>query len=492
METLLASRIQLTPRPLRQRTPVLEYGMLGHCPGVARPERLLSLTAATEAMAAAGFGKRLAQLRAGTGDLEHLPIPLQSGAEFHDIFPQAASARTRYGSVLAGARAWLAGAVDDFFANGGSRLWVVVVPESGGQQAFLPSPSTQLHDVDTLRGLATLLVIPQLGAIALPDLERLQVPSQLPDIPESEATASTPGFLPCSTPPPAVPPSPVNLPESAPTALSPGELLRGLLPWLSRYRPDLQCLLTLPLQYDTQRQIPAADEAALETIRRIRDAADGHKLRQVQFLFPYLRGPGSRLRTACGAIAGLQSATAQNEGPWRSVASRTIVTRDLPFPALPIARQVQLRDDPGVSVLIRRPRGTMLDDERLSVPALPPEDYVRHKSPEQFEAFRSAEIMRFMGYLRRQLQLLGDRLVFNLDFRDPRPRLLLERFLRQLYQQGALRGQLPEQAFQVRQLSSQEGTALFEIMIAPALPIDRLRLTFTNRHGEWQGAVGHE
>jgi hypothetical protein len=269
-------------------------------------------------------------------------------------------------------------------------------------------------------------------------------------------------------------------------------LLRGILPWLTRYRPDLQCLLTLPLQYDNQRQMPAADAAALESIGQIRDSGDGHKLRQVQFLFPYLRGPGSRLRSAVGAIAGLQSAVAQSEGPWQSAAGRNLITRDLPFPALSIANQVQLRNDPGISVLIHRPRGTMLDDERLVVPALPPEDYVQHTAPETFDAFRSAEIMRFMGHLRRQLQILGDRLVFNLDFRDPRPRILLEGFLRQLYQQGALRGQLPEQAFQVRQFSTEEGTTLFEIMIAPALPVDRLRLTFTNRHGEWQGALGHE
>lgn len=134
----------------------------------------------------------------------------------------------------------------------------------------------------------------------------------------------------------------------------------------------------------------------------------------------------------------------------------------------------------------------MLDDERLVVPALHPDDYAHSRLHSRFDAFRSAEVMRFLGYLRRQLQQLGERLVFKTDYRDPTPRLALENFLGQLHRLGALRGKLPEDAFRVKQLQVQEGAAVFEIMLAPALPIDHIRLTFTNRHGEWQGELQDE
>jgi hypothetical protein len=134
----------------------------------------------------------------------------------------------------------------------------------------------------------------------------------------------------------------------------------------------------------------------------------------------------------------------------------------------------------------------MLDDERLVVPALPPEDHDRARQQERFDAFRSAELMRFLGYLRRQLQRLGESLVFKADPRDPTPRLVLEDFLRQLHRQGALRGSLPEDAFKITPLRVGEDALVFEVMLAPAMPIDRIRLTFTNRHGEWQGAVHDE
>ena len=89
--------------------------------------------------------------------------------------------------------------------------------------------------------------------------------------------------------------------------------------------------------------------------------------------------------------------------------------------------------------------------------------------------------MRLLGYLRRQLGTLGEQLIFNLDYRDPRPRLLLERFFRQLQQRGALRGATAQEAFRIEESRTQEGVMIFEIMIAPAFPIDRIRLTFTNR-----------
>ena len=75
--------------------------------------------------------------------------------------------------------------------------------------------------------------------------------------------------------------------------------------------------------------------------------------------------------------------------------------------------------------------------------------------------------------------------MFNVDVADPRPELALDAFFRGLHQAGALRGDLPEDAFRIERRFPQEGAVSFDIEIAPAFPIDRLRLTFANRNGTW-------
>ncbi len=125
----------------------------------------------------------------------------------------------------------------------------------------------------------------------------------------------------------------------------------------------------------------------------------------------------------------------------------------------------------------------MLDDERLCASVLPATDL--HGGAD--EAWRSAEVMRFMGWLRRELQALGERLVLDADPRDPRPGLLLRRFLNGLYQAGALRGKRPEDAYRLTQGQDGEATLIFEIEIAPAFALDRIRLTFL--HDRHSGAV---
>ena len=84
---------------------------------------------------------------------------------------------------------------------------------------------------------------------------------------------------------------------------------------------------------------------------------------------------------------------------------------------------------------------------------------------------------------------LGEQLVFNADVNDPRPRLLLEQFFRRLYNQGALRGRVPEEGYRITQSQPQDGAIQFDIQIAPAFPIDRLFLTFVNLDGEWRAEL---
>ncbi|OZG70302.1 hypothetical protein BTA51_26645 [Hahella sp. CCB-MM4] len=496
MQELLAARVTLTPQALQPRPAALEVAMLGHCPGRVRLERLLAMPQVLAEMRASGYASHVDQLQAGTADtflqsLHHLPLPLRSSAEFHDIFPDAHANPTQYRSILAGNRAWLSPCVDDFFANGGVKLWLVKVPESESQSGFFPAENTQVHDVLTLRGLATLLIINSVGSIAFPDLERLQVPAKLPDIPRVRLDNPDPQFVPCTDSLDDDHRERRNddeIPE-APDPLLFSTVLQQLLRTTGQYRPDWQLLLSMPLAYSEALDTPRLDPAAVQVLNSLKQTEQAHRLRQLQLIFPYLRGPAFSLRSAVGAIAGQQANRAQRIGVWASIADQPLQVAARPYPSLSVSETVAFRDKPGLSVIRFCRNQLRLDDERLTVPALPAADIKTTVNDSRYDGYRSAEIQRFFGYLQRALRSLGEQLVFNVDYRDPRPRLLMDRFFRNLHQRGALRGILPEDAFQIRQIPANEGVMLFEIEIAPALPIERLRLTFSNVDGYWNGGL---
>lgn len=501
VQELLAARVSLIPRPVQPRPAALEAAFLGHCPGEVRVQRLLDMQQVLDELRSAGFAEQVDALRSGSAGaslraLEHLPLPLRSRAEFYDIFPQANTLPTQYRSVLAGDRAWLPACVDDFFANGGIKLWVVKIPEQaiGGenpQQLFFPDSNTQLHDPRTLRGLATLIVINSIGLVALPDLERLQIPQRLPDVPRVRLDNPDPQFMPCSA----------NLDDDhrerrnddeIPSTSSPlgfAAIIQGLLRWASQHRPDWQFLMSMPLSYSDSLNSPNLDPAAAATIAALKQRDHAYRLRQMQFVYPYLREPGHSLRTAIGAIAGKQARQAQRVGIWSSVADQALQLNARLYPNPSIAETLAMRSEPGVSVLRFSRKAIRLDDERLSVPALPAADIKTTVNDKRYDGYRSAEIQRFMGYLQRAMRALGEQLIFNVDYRDPRPRLLLDRYFRTLYQRGALRGATTQQAFHIQQIPAGEGAMLFEIEIAPALPIEHIRLTFSNQDGHWSGGL---
>ncbi|VUD62944.1 hypothetical protein TDB9533_03143 [Thalassocella blandensis] len=496
VQELLASRITLTPRPVQPRPAALEVAFLGHCPGRVRLERLLGMPQLLEELRANGFIEQVENLLSGIASesllaLEHLPLPLRSSAEFHDLFPDAATAPCQYRSILAGNKAWLPASVDDYFANGGVKLWTVKIPETEQQAGFFPAQDTKLHDVRSLRGLATLMIINSIGSVAFPDLERLQVPANLPDVPRVQLDNPDPQFLPCGT-----------LEEDdhrerrsqseMPTAIDTlefSQILRNLLTLPGKHRPDWQMIFTMPLAYSTNLNTPCLDTVASETLHQIKQSESASRLRQIQLVFPYLRGPASRLRTGVGALAGKQANAAERIGIWSSVAEQALSINARPYPALSIAETVKLRKAPGISIMRYSRERVRFDDERLAVPALPGNDIKTSVNDARYDGYRSAEVQRLMGFLQRALQALGEQIIFNMDYRDPRPRLLLNNYFNTLYKRGALRGASAKEAFTITQIPSYEGHMVFEIEIAPALPIETIHLTFNNIDGRWNGGL---
>lgn len=544
---LMAGRVLLTPRPARRREPALVAALLGHLPGAVRLDRLRP--AARALMREAGFGEAVDHLapidrpRLPEGEidrlraLEHLPVPLAASAELDDIFPYARAddQPTGHRSRLAGARAWLPTAVDDFFANGGERLWIVRIPTADGRAGFLaqtaaslaaagaarraaagpnaaarcdelgPSVALDLTRPLDLRGLAALLPIPEVALIGAPDLERLLIPARLPDIARVRVENAAPRFVPCGTSldddhrerrrASELPARVSELPDANEPACS-RAIIGRIAATLATWRPDCQYLHTLPLAYAAVAGQPVPAPTVVAALAALRNGRAGAPLKHLQLLWPYLRGPRFALASPVGVIAGGIAAVARTEGPWRSVAGRALVTDAAPWPTVGLRAVEALRASPGVGVLVQRRGRLELEDERLAVPALHADDWLpawgAGGAPSRYDGYRAGEVARFIGVLLRRLRALGDALVFDLDPRDPRPRLLLEEFFRGLHAAGALRGALPEEGFRIRAGAAAAGVIAWDIEIAPAFPIDRLRLTFANRDGEWQAGLLQE
>jgi hypothetical protein len=515
---LADKRIELDARPEPGRLAPVEVVMIGHCPsfdGSAEWKRLARDIAVLAEIAALGFTgevERLRELDDGTSEtrpgdgalqaLYRLPIPIRSLGYFQALFPQAFETDSGYRSALAGRAAWLPAAVQDFFDGAETTfrdtrtLWIIRVPEADGVRAFLPRPDAKLIEPSQLGAFERALLIVRAGIVVLPDLERLLVPAALPDIPPVQLAPPQPVFLPCGT----------DIDDShrerhdrgelpaAGETLAPIDIVPPLVRALARLRPDMQCLLALPLSARAQDELPAPSREFLDHIARIvglagSEAVTAHgeladKLRHLQLVWPYLRGGERPLGSPCGLVAGMQARVAQRHGAWRSIAGRPLPGASLPWPPVTQQQATALRETPGVTVLLARAGKLQVDDEALCAPCLPAADLRRMRAQTRaLEHWRSAEVMRFMGWVRRELQALGEQLVFDVDPRDPRPELALRAFFGRLHESGALRGARPEDAYRVRQLPGAESMLAFEIEIAPAYPIDRLRLTFLHdRH----------
>lgn len=515
---LLADRrIELDARPAAVGAAPLEVVMLGHCPpeGAARWDRVARDATMLDEIAALGFTGEVKRLRAwqrgepappapddGPSDealkaLLGLPLPIRSLGHFQTLFPGAADAACQRSSRLGGDRAWLPRAVQDFFAGHDAgfddtrTLWVIRVPEADGVRAFLPEARPDWARPASLGAFDRALLVPRAGLVVLPDLERLLVPAQLDDVPRLRLPNVEPVFLPLGT---ATDDGhrERRLPREMPgpdESSAPGAVLVPILRALARRRPDMLALLSVPLAAVKPGELPAPSPEwlALGDADGAAAASLGDALRRVQLLYPYLRDRERDLVGASGLVAGAQARVAQRHGPWRSVAGRPLPGLAQAWPPVSVQQAAAWRER-GLSVLQQRAGRLLLDDESLPAPVLPQADLDGMARVERERAdWRSAEVQRFIGWVRRELQALGERLLFDVDPLDPRPEHALRSFFAQLHAAGALRGARPEQAFRIRPLpigQSPQSTLAYEIELAPAFPVDLIRLTFVHERAE--------
>lgn len=476
--------------------------MPGHCPGKPDWRQLLAMGTSLARMKDLGFSRQVRGLRvlAARSGLERevedaalkalylLPIPINSVTQFDALFPEARTIPAQRRSYLSGSDAWLPFTVQDFFSRGerdvGKTLWVIRVPEDEGVEAFLPRADADWFSTDpwTALGAFEIACLPPRAAFAaFPDLERLQLPARLRDIPVLDLPRPEPAFLPCDAdrPPLTQPDSEAEEQPDSPIPFS--RILSRLAETAARVRPDIHFLLTIPFAAEgvRDRGYPAPSPEALTAAEGLRGHPAELGLHQVQMVYPYLRGPDRLLASPAGILAARMVESTLRYGPWRSVAGRPLTRLQTAYPPLTPQQASGMREDYSIGLLTWKNGALELDDERLARTAFGART-----------GAGSGEVARFIGWLRRELRAYGERLIFLTDPDDPRPSMILDSLFRRLYSQGALAGRVVEESFSVAQRSSGEGTLIFEIEIQPALPIDRIRITLAEDHLDLGIATG--
>lgn len=516
----IPGRLELRVRPAAVVESAMDVAMLGHCPGQARWWYLLESPQTVSDIIGLGFSREIRQLQewlvkgvpekpteteAALLELYRLPIPLLSLAQFQVLFPEAEQQSTQYKSQLAGDAAWLPTAIADFFQSsavgllddGVKKLWLIRIPESDLQGGFLPDIHADYSQLQELTGFDRAMLIPDLGAIAMPDLERLQVPANLLDVRRLRLVNPEPVFLPCADVTDDMHRERRRSQEipKPPMPLSWQAVLTPILQTLKKRRPDVQCLLSLPLEQLSEGSLPSVARQAKNAIQQTADN-ENSGLQAVQFLFPYLTNKDRPLASSVGLIAAAMVDTSQRFGAWRSMAGRRLPGMWQLYPELQSQQVTELRESPGVGVLVMHKGHLSLDDERRAAPVVALRGFAdRQTWLNQQEGYRSGEVARFLGWLQRQLIRLGESWLFNSDVRDPLGKAQLITFFTQLHKAGALRGNLPEQAFSVTAKHDNESTVMYEIELAPVFPIDRIILNFSHNLGsnssQWQLQVKH-
>ena len=482
-----SGRIWLDPQAPGAQQAALEVVMLGHCVGEADLNQLFARAQVINELNELGYSATLQELRdlsLNFSPLYNVPIPVYSLAEFVTLFPNA-QAPAVYRSALAGNEAWLPQAVADFFRFNRTavfkKCWVINIDQTLAQQGFLPDNTDTVLDANNSNGFNRALALPHAGLMVLPDLERLQIPANIAPRPRLRIANPLPTFLPCSSNNddgvlerrPAGEYTEQTEPESF------ARLLQPMLAAINRFRPDMRLLISLPLDVSLESDVPQASHAALGELNQLQKSSWQAQLHRVQIVFPYLRERTGLLKTACGLLAGMIATTVASKGAWRSIAGEPLGGAYQPFPEVSQSSIAQFRDQFGLGVLRFRNQQLQLDDERLLAGVF--NDAAEHA--------RSGEISRFLGWLYRQLTELGHNLVFRTDPNEPQALIALNTFFTHLHQLVALRGKRPEEAFYIEQTvaDSDPSTVIFIIQIAPAFPIDRIRITLQQDKLEVRG-----
>ncbi len=443
-----------------------------------------------------------------------MPVLLDAWSEFDRRF---AWDRRRYNDdparpIVGGT--YLGAAVRSFFTQGGRRCYVLAVDA--------PNPLTQPYDVrrariaallpgfdagfpdfspvepQTWRGAWSVWNLQDVSFLCLPDLADVLRADPPPEDLDDHAPVNLPPeqFVECS----AV--------EAPPLADERSRLIRapvvdetGYIEWaravrmlglfLRSYRPDAQLVAALPIPAPglAPTMIRLLDDSGFAPLRHgLDESGSGIGSAWVQLTYPWLRTQGSgglpdRLESPDGVLVGMLACNALTRGAFRSAVKLPLVDVYDLYPALGNQEMNHHTD------VRRKP---LVDRVSLFGRSASQIGLLADVTADVDEGYRQAHVNRLISLLVREARRIGSDVVFEVSGERTWAQLRgqMEALLQALYEVGALRGDTPGDAFEVRcdrttmtQNDIDNGRLICTVAVAPAAAIERIRVVLAFNQG---------
>jgi hypothetical protein len=461
------------------------------------------------------------------------PVPIDSFEQFDALF--ASNARPTRGSAGEVMPTALGLAVRSFFAEGGRKCYVVrcgdpVSPNSepdaqeGDHRALRrrlvdwPRAAPPADFIDraplipgwrddasvprsddrrTWRGVGHILGLDDVAMISVPDLPDLLAvePRPLPDLPEPPSPPET--FKPCADAPASAPGVPRRSRTTAARLDKAGYedwagAIGKVLDYLKTsrggaHRRDVMLIAGLPLPAQDDESGHAEAEGnplgLIETLTR-NETSGLAQSALLQLAYPWVETPASAampegVENPEGVLAGVLARNALMRGAFRSAAALPTPSVRATLPALERAQ-------------IERASGDFADwlGDRICLigRAVGGFHLLSDATMSKDRAYRAGGVSRLIGIIIRAGRMAGQELVFERSSEPTWTRLRrrLEEFLTELWRLGALNGDSPRQAFEVRcgratmtQADMDAGRLIAEISVVAAQPIERITITLS-------------
>lgn len=458
-------------------------------------------------------------------NLLDLPVPLESWEMFDRLFAWEQRVFLHKNEQTLVGLTYLGAAVRSFFAQGGSKCYVIRV----GDPWLASLPREQRIDqlanlipgypnrviasaVDrrTWSGVWHLFGLPDVSFVCLPDLADIvsvnlsQIDTEQPDVPTRPEQ-----FVECSQPVPKSPRDDAVRFLRAPRCDETGyqiwakavQLIADLI--ASRQRAhhlrEVQFVTAVPLPQTNliaNRDLLAFLSAPGRGFLTHHPSSNQHGIASafVQLAYPWVRTPGSsklpeQLESPDAVLVGILARNALTRGAFRSAANLHLADVQDVVPQLGQEQLRQLHPDTArpqsakhtlrerVSLLGRTPSGLrLLSDVTTSLS----------------KAYRPASVNRLTSAIVRAARRLGEDIGFEpaSERLALRLRTSLNSLLLGLWQAGALQGNTPAEAFEVRcdrttmtQDDIDNGRIIAQIQFAAALPIEQITVTLVMNEG---------
>ena len=446
-------------------------------------------------------------IQAGGESLYDLPLPIHNFEQFDQLFQWN---RRFFDPSQAVGGTYLGAAVRSFFAQGGRKCFVISMGEpvalSAGRDVrdglllkLVPEYSGQKGQRSQWHGLHHLFGLPEVSFVSLPDLAELASVHAHPELTSEPISPFEPQFLECSQPALKQKQSQVihlDAPRCSDVEYGIwGSVLHRASRWLSDFRREVQLLASLPLPRmgSGAERDPLAFMHAQGWLSFTLQSPESMATAFVQLSYPWLvQGYAGDLPAGLeppeGVLAGLLARNCLTRGAFRSVAGLSVYNLVDMRPHLSAAAQLGINPR---APLEASPQAPLMD--RVSLFGMRPEGpgLLSDVTTSNDSSYRQGCINRTIALVMRAAQTIGQDVVFQAS--GERLWTQIEKWLTDvlgaMQRVGALAGQRPQEAFQVRcdrstmtQQDVDSGRVVVLVDIRPAASIESMRIHLTWGH----------